>query len=41
MFLNEKKSGDTTVDETGFSLGVGFAAARDVYHRLRYDLSKS
>ncbi len=41
VFKRKNKSGETTVNETGFSLGVGFAAARDVYHRLRYDLSQS
>ena len=41
IFRRKNKSGDTTVNETGLSFGVGFAAARDVYHRLRYDLSKS
>ena len=41
IFSRKDKSGDSTVNETGLSFGVGFAAARDVYHRLRYDLSKS
>ena len=41
IFTRKDKSGDTTVNETGLSFGVGFAAARDVYHRLRYDLGKS
>ena len=41
IFTRKDKSGDSTVNETGLSLGLGFAAARDVYHRLRYDLSKS
>ena len=41
IFKRKNKSGNTTVDETGLSLGVGFAAARDIYHRLRYDLVKS
>ncbi len=41
IFKRKNKAGESTVTETGFSFGVGFAAARDVYHRLRYDLSKS
>ena len=41
IFSRKDTSGDSTVNETGLSFGVGFAAARDVYHRLRYDLSKS
>ena len=41
IFKRKNKSGETTVNETGLSLGLGFAAARDVYHRLRYDLSQS
>ena len=41
VFKRKNKSGETSVYETGLSLGVGFAAARDVFHRVRYDLSKS
>ena len=41
IFKRKNKSGDSTINETGLSFGVGFAAARDVYHRVRYDLSKS
>jgi outer membrane protein insertion porin family len=41
IFKRKNKSGNTTINETGLSLGVGFSAARDVYHRLRYDLSQS
>jgi outer membrane protein insertion porin family len=41
VFNTKTKSNKTTINQTGFSLGVGFSAARDVFHRLNYELSKS
>jgi outer membrane protein insertion porin family len=41
VFNTKNKSDETTINQTGFSLGVGFSAARDVFHRLNYELSKS
>ena len=40
--MSEKnKFNETTINQTGLSLGVGFSAARDVFHRLNYELSQS
>jgi outer membrane protein insertion porin family len=41
VFNTKNKFDETTIDQTGFSLGVGFSAARDVFHRLNYELSQS
>ena len=41
VFNTKTKSDKTTINRTGFSLGVGFSAARDVFHRLDYELSQS
>jgi outer membrane protein insertion porin family len=41
VFNTKNKSDETTINQTGFSLGVGFSAARDVFHRLNYELSQS
>jgi outer membrane protein insertion porin family len=37
----QSKGDDTTVKRTGFSAGLGFAAANDIYHRISYELSRS
>ncbi len=41
VFNDETTDDDTKIKRTGFRLGLGFSAARDVYHRLSYQLSKS
>ena len=41
IFNNESEDDDTTIKRTGFSFGLGFAAANDVYHQLSYGLSKT
>ena len=41
VFNTKNKSDETTINQTGLSLGVGFSAARDVFHRLNYELSQS
>ncbi|MDC0992943.1 outer membrane protein assembly factor BamA [Alphaproteobacteria bacterium] len=41
VFNTENKFDKTTINKTGLSLGVGFSAARDVFHRLNYELSQS
>ena len=41
VFKTKNKTDETTVNETGLSFGIGFAAARDVYHQLNYELSQS
>ena len=41
VFNTKNKPDETTINQTGLSLGVGFAAARDVFHRLNYELSQS
>ncbi|MGB2438521.1 MAG: outer membrane protein assembly factor BamA [Candidatus Puniceispirillaceae bacterium] len=41
VFNTKNKSDETTINRTGLSLGVGFSAARDVFHRLNYELSQS
>ena len=41
VFNTKTKSDETTINQTGFSFGVGFSAARDVFHRLNYELSQS
>ena len=39
VFNDKTESGTTTVENTGFDLGVGFSAANDVYHRINYSLA--
>jgi len=41
VFNTKTKSDETTINQKGLSLGVGFSAARDVFHRLNYELSQS
>jgi outer membrane protein insertion porin family len=41
IFNTQSKGDDTTVKRTGFSVGLGFAAANDIYHRISYELSRS
>jgi outer membrane protein insertion porin family len=41
VFKTKTKSDETTINRTGFSFGVGFSAAHDVFHRLNYELSQS
>ena len=41
VFNRKNKSDETTINQTGLSLGIGFSAARDVFHRLNYELSQS
>ena len=41
VFNTKNKSDETTINQTGLSLGIGFSAARDVFHRLNYELSQS
>ena len=41
LFKTKTKSDKTTINQTGLAFGVGFAAARDVFHRLSYELSQS
>ena len=38
--FNERDKGDTsTISKTGFTAGVGFSAANDIYHNIRYRLA--
>ena len=41
VFNTKNKFDETTINQTGFSLGVGFSAASDVFHRLNYQLVQS
>ena len=41
IFNDSKKSGTTTVKNTGLNLGLGFSAADDIYHRINYSLASA
>ena len=41
IFNTKTKSDQTTINQNGLTFGVGFSAARDVFHRLNYELSQS
>ncbi|MDP4632097.1 MAG: BamA/TamA family outer membrane protein, partial [Porticoccaceae bacterium] len=41
IFNTKTKSDETTINQHGLTFGVGFSAARDVFHRLNYELSQS
>ena len=41
IFNTKTKSDETTINQQGLTFGVGFSAARDVFHRLNYELSQS
>ena len=41
VFKNQNKADDSTRSEAGFTLGANYSAAEDVYHKLRYNLSKT
>ena len=41
VFKTKTKSDEMTINQTGLSFGLGFPAARDVFHRLNYELSQS
>ena len=41
IFNTRTKSDATTINQKGLKFGVGFSAARDVFHRLNYELSQS
>ena len=41
VFNTENTDDDTTIKRHGFRFSLGFSAARDAYHRLSYQFSKS
>jgi outer membrane protein insertion porin family len=41
LFKTKSTANLTTVNRTGFDLGVSFAAAHDIYHRVSYELTTS
>jgi outer membrane protein insertion porin family len=41
IFKAKDKSDDATRDETGLTFGLDYSADSDVYHKLRYNLSKT
>jgi outer membrane protein insertion porin family len=41
LFKTKSTANQTTVNRTGVDLGVRFSAARDIYHRVSYELATS
>ena len=41
LFNDKAKLNQTTVTRTGFDFGIGFSAAKDFYHNVRYELSQA
>ena len=41
LFNDKAKLNQTTATRTGFDFGIGFSAANDFYHNVRYELSQA